>query len=337
MPGNAPLTFHRRVCKHLVVISANGRATTPRSLLARSPPRLLKEVVYDELVPSLPVNCIAHVLEQLDSLEIERRFVSKPAHASIVQLLMPYYVTRLRKHALDVVRTSIVFRDTRISVQSVADAYIAYEHERTNRRASPQRRLSVPVLHTMDVLDVLYTAPSISGLDFSYITSPSLPVLSLFTNLVALRACTCSLVELSPSLGDLRALTTLALDDNQLSALPLRLGELHSLETFSASGNALVALPALIVAGWPRLRTLAIARNRLVLLPAVQLAALPVLESIDASENELVEFPRALGSSRSLSFVSLQCNRPVPFDTNEFGPEPSRGSILIARRLRCFL
>ncbi|MGH0160892.1 UNVERIFIED_CONTAM: hypothetical protein FKN15_040334 [Acipenser sinensis] len=101
------------------------------------------------------------------------------------------------------------------------------------------------------------------------------------------------LQQLPDSIGMLKKLTTLKVDDNRLTALPNTIGSLSLLEEFDCSCNELESLPPTI--GYlHNLRTLA------------------------ADENFLSELPREIGSCKNVTVMSLRSNK-LEFLPEEIG------------------
>ena len=127
---------------------------------------------------------------------------------------------------------------------------------------------------------------------------------------------------LAESVGRLRALTRLSLDDNDLSSLPEGLGNLTSLVSLSASRNALVRLPDSI-GDCKSLRFLDVCSNKLMRLPETLFAGCTSLEELWARDNQLVfmpgrpGIPKTIRLARSLRKLDIGGNR---LTSNSFPP-----------------
>uniref|UniRef100_A0A674D693 Leucine rich repeat containing 7 n=1 Tax=Salmo trutta TaxID=8032 RepID=A0A674D693_SALTR len=93
--------------------------------------------------------------------------------------------------------------------------------------------------------------------------------------------------------GMLKKLTTLKVDDNQLTSLPNTIGSLSLLEEFDCSCNELESLPPTI-------------------------GYLPNLRTFSADENFLIELPREIGNCKNVTVMSLRSNK-LEFLPDEIG------------------
>ncbi len=114
-------------------------------------------------------------------------------------------------------------------------------------------------------------------------------------------------LELPDTLGNLKALKALGIDENSLKTLPGWIGQLTALEMLSASGNILSTMPEEIF-HLPALKSLNLSENKLISLPD-SIGNLEGLEELYLSENGLVTLPAGIGSLKPLKVLDLHDNR----------------------------
>ncbi|KAJ7338164.1 hypothetical protein JRQ81_010801 [Phrynocephalus forsythii] len=107
-------------------------------------------------------------------------------------------------------------------------------------------------------------------------------------------------------IGDLKNLTLLYLDTNNLKEVPVEIGSLVKLERLTLSNNNLTSLPEEI-SGLQRLRSLHLANNNLVELPP-PLCQLRNLVFLDVTDNHISSFPDTIDQLQKLETLLLLFN-----------------------------
>ncbi|XP_053101945.1 leucine-rich repeat protein soc-2 homolog [Hemicordylus capensis] len=107
-------------------------------------------------------------------------------------------------------------------------------------------------------------------------------------------------------IGQLRNLTFLYLDSNNLKELPVEIGSLANLERLTLSNNSLISLPKEI-RGLQRLRSLHLANNNLAELPA-SICQLRSLVFLDATDNHISFLPDSIRQLQKLETLLLLFN-----------------------------
>ncbi len=115
------------------------------------------------------------------------------------------------------------------------------------------------------------------------------------------------LTALPDAIGGLTALQRLSLSDNQLTALPEAIGSLTALQWLVLDDNRLTALPEAI-GSLTALQWLVLDDNRLTALPEA-IGGLTALQELSLSDNQLTALPDAIGGLTALQRLSLSNNR----------------------------
>ena len=110
-----------------------------------------------------------------------------------------------------------------------------------------------------------------------------------------------------PYIGGCRALTTLYINDNKLTALPSGIGELTSLELLVASDNELVSVPD-DIGRLTKLRELNLSRNRLDELPA-SIRDLNSLSYLELDYNSFATIPSEIYEMKKLYSLFMRKNK----------------------------
>lgn len=347
MPLDAVTAFHTKVCSMLTILRKNKDAMMPPTLFRLSPRKMVRQRVltYLRAAKNVPVTAIAHVLETIDHAETELEYLNA-APLPVRHMLAPYYLSRLRTAGIGVRRESetrvrLVFADVNDAcLLSAVNAYMNREYDRI-RHTGERRTQTTLALESNDAAElctIFLSAPHVLGAEIAETPLSAVPraFAAVFMHVRSLRLTSCALTS-AQGLETLTSLEHLSLADNALTSIDDALAPLTALESLSLASNRLVTIAQSTILHWRSLRSLNMARNALRDVPDVQLAALPHLHRLDARENALERFPRALQHSASLSFVSLEHNRP-PFDRNECAPLLQRSNgVLVARRLQFFL
>jgi len=119
-----------------------------------------------------------------------------------------------------------------------------------------------------------------------------------------------NLRKIPSSIGRLKNLKTLALDDVALSSIPVEIGNLYLLEHLSLSKNQLKQLPESIF-HLSQLKTLQIPENKISGL-SESIGRLRNLEKLDISKNKLKTLPKSIGNLKKLKELRLYQN---PFES----------------------
>jgi hypothetical protein len=114
------------------------------------------------------------------------------------------------------------------------------------------------------------------------------------------------LVELPPEIGQLRALETLVLHFNELTALPPEIGQLTNLTTLHLQGNRLAAVAKEILQ-LPKLEALVLSNNQLQVMPQ-ELWQHPTLQKLWLGSNGLKVLPPEVQRLTTLKFLRLEQN-----------------------------
>ncbi|MEM1271927.1 MAG: leucine-rich repeat domain-containing protein, partial [Bacteroidota bacterium] len=132
---------------------------------------------------------------------------------------------------------------------------------------------------------------------------------------------TLRLRDLTPEIGQLRALKRLAVNGAALDSLPAEIGQLEALEHLSISLCTGVEIPAEV---WrlPRLTHLFLSRNQLTSVPND--IHLPALKSLDLSDNALRAIPAQVARLPSLHRLVIHGN-PLESLTGELRDLPKLG------------
>lgn len=121
------------------------------------------------------------------------------------------------------------------------------------------------------------------------------------------------LADLPPDICKLKALTELGLTRNQFTALPPEIGELSALARLDVASNALTALPPEI-GRLSALKRLLLAANELTTLPP-EMGRLTELKSLDCNSNHLSTLPPEIGNLTALTTLRLFNNQITTLPT----------------------
>lgn len=113
--------------------------------------------------------------------------------------------------------------------------------------------------------------------------------------------------SLPPQIRDLKALTHLSLDNNQLTALPPEIGQLTALKQLSLDNNQLTALPSEITQ-LTALTMFSLQSNPLTSFP-LQITQLTDLTRLDLNNSQLTALPPEIGNLTALKVLSLQIHQ----------------------------
>jgi len=120
-------------------------------------------------------------------------------------------------------------------------------------------------------------------------------------------SCNPSLPIVPRSIGDLRSLTSINLQDNILTELPRELFELENLKTLHLGGNRIKSIPEAI-GRLRNLRVVDVDNNQLESLP-ISLERLTNLDTLRAANNRLSSFSINISKLDKLRNLYLYCNR----------------------------
>ena len=280
---------------------------------------------------------VAHVILSLNNQSAEKRILETVEENSMV--LKPYLLQRLREvgfeanvcdeHTVEIVMRVDHCEDRALSLTRAMDRYAQRQHaqwrkKRNNRPEAPPtspRHISCTCSTAMDMSNFYWAIVDIEAVDFSFTPLPTgvIPVAIFKVPFIGLRhlvANHCALKSLTEQISILTRLETLDVSHNQLVTLPLSLGKMSSLRKIHVSRNKLVVLEQESICELKELAILDMSSNRLTTIPIDVLVTLPLLERLDLSLNRLREFPRKLGLSPTLRWLSLMGNTPC-FETNE--------------------
>ncbi len=126
------------------------------------------------------------------------------------------------------------------------------------------------------------------------------------------------LTTLPPVLGQLTALTELYLDHNQLTTVPSDIGQLTALRALRLHSNQLATLPPEI-GKLNALTKLYLDQNQLTTLPP-ELGKLKALETLDLSGNQLSTLPTEIVQLAALAELFLQWNPELRIPDSVLGP-----------------
>ncbi len=170
----------------------------------------------------------------------------------------------------------------------------------------------IPVIGTLSM-----TAGTVGiRTDGEHVTRLGLPGMNLRTlpnsigNLTALQTLILidnQLITLPDFISNLTALAELWLWNNQLTTLPDYIGNLTTLEDLDLSGNQLTTVPDFI-GNLTALERLSLSDNQIITLPD-SIGNLTVLERLDLSSNQLTTLPTSLGNLPALQELVLWNNQ----------------------------
>ena len=130
------------------------------------------------------------------------------------------------------------------------------------------------------------------------------------------------LTELPDSIGYMKSLKEVYVQNNQLEALPDTLGEHQVLQTLNAAENVLADLPN-DIRNWRTLEVLLLPGNRLSQMPK-SFKFLEMLHTFDVSSNSFVTFPFPDNAGKVLKSVKIKQN---PWRLPPVGGEDNRSLI----------
>ncbi|WP_232520396.1 leucine-rich repeat domain-containing protein [Ralstonia solanacearum] len=194
-----------------------------------------------------------------------------------------------------------------------------------NLKDLPRAVGQLPHLQELTLSDTgIHALPPMGGASaLQNITVKDSPLASLpadfgaLRNLAHLSLSGTQLRDLTSGIGNLSALKTLSLQDNQnLNALPKSLGNLSNLTELTLTGNHIRELPSM--SGASSLQKLTVDEPALASLPA-DFGALGNLAHLSLSNTKLRELPAGIGGLSELKTLSLQGNQKLEALPQSFG------------------
>ncbi|MFT5779401.1 MAG: hypothetical protein ACI837_002359 [Crocinitomicaceae bacterium] len=176
--------------------------------------------------------------------------------------------------------------------------------------------------------EALKTPDKVYMLDIAYPPISELPEsIGLLKNLVWLELNDNNLVSLPDAICELKDLKVLNLSDNKLRSLPVNFGNLTNLTTLILEDNMLKALPE-SMKRLSKLEKLNIRGNKFAELPDL-IGAFKSLTFIDLARNELTTFPGSIGKLKQLNFLNA-CSNNLEILPREMGELKSLATIYLS-------
>lgn len=151
------------------------------------------------------------------------------------------------------------------------------------------------------------------GYEYAYpcfVTNLHIESLSKFKEVLFYAATYGAVDEIPETIGKLKTLEKLQIQDQRLTFVPVEIGELGNLKTLNLGGNKISGLPA-SVGKLTSLESLLVFDNKLVSLPN-EISSLLSLRVLDLRNNSLSTLPKEVYQLKSLEYLYLGGNKIGP-------------------------